>query len=217
DIMEIYIKVNDEIIDDIKLKTFGCGSAIATASMITEMAKGMSVEDAGKITRKEVANKLDGLPPVKMHCSNLAADALQDAIENYRDKQKNNSVPSSQKRELQPIDGEEEFRDKGVYYNADDPDLYKDKRIMIMENGDPSAEMALKLAKVTPRVVLLTSAKEIPISPELKVKLKHANVKVLCDSKLLEIGGYDELEKARIHDLYEDEEYELFIDVLIIT
>ncbi|MCP4156913.1 MAG: iron-sulfur cluster assembly scaffold protein, partial [bacterium] len=216
DIMEIYIKVNDEIIDDIKLKTFGCGSAIATASMITEMAKGMSVEDAGKITRKEVAKKLDGLPPVKMHCSNLAADALQDAIENYRNSHKKKTPDSVGNHEIQPIKGEEEFRNKGVYYNADDPDLYKDKRVMIMENGDNSAEIALSLAKVTPRVVLLTSTKEIPVSPELKVKLKQANVKVLCDSNLLEISGYDELEKARIHDLYEDEEYELFIDVLII-
>ena len=87
DLMEIYIKVNDNIIKDIKLKTFGCGSAIATASMITEMAKEKTIEEALKISRNDVADELDGLPPIKMHCSNLAADALKNAIKNYRAKQ----------------------------------------------------------------------------------------------------------------------------------
>lgn len=86
DLMEIYIKVDDNIIKDIKFKTFGCGSAIATSSMVTELAKGMNLDDAMKITRKDVADELDGLPPKKMHCSNLAADALHAAIEDYRAK-----------------------------------------------------------------------------------------------------------------------------------
>ena len=93
DLMEIYIKVNDNIIKDIKLKTFGCGSAIATASMITEMAKEKTIEEALKISRNDVADELDGLPPIKMHCSNLAADALKNAIKNYRAKQQ---VPEPQ-------------------------------------------------------------------------------------------------------------------------
>ncbi|MBN2065885.1 MAG: Fe-S cluster assembly scaffold protein NifU [Candidatus Thermoplasmatota archaeon] len=88
DIMTIYIKVKDEKIQDVKFKTFGCGAAIATSSMITELAKGKHVDEAIKITRSDVANELDGLPPVKMHCSNLAADALGAAIEDYRKKQK---------------------------------------------------------------------------------------------------------------------------------
>ena len=86
DLMEIYIKVKNDIITDIKFKTFGCGSAIATSSMITELAKGKNVDEAFKITRGDVANELDGLPPQKMHCSNLAADALQAAIKNYKSK-----------------------------------------------------------------------------------------------------------------------------------
>ena len=86
DLMEIYIKVDDDIITDIKFKTFGCGSAIATSSMITELAKGKHVDEANKITRNDVANELDGLPPQKMHCSNLAADALQEAIKDYKKK-----------------------------------------------------------------------------------------------------------------------------------
>ena len=86
DLMEMYIKVKDDIITDIKFKTFGCGSAIATSSMVTEMAKGMHVDKAMKITRNDVADELEGLPPVKMHCSNLAADALHAAIKDYKKK-----------------------------------------------------------------------------------------------------------------------------------
>ena len=88
DLMEMYIKVKDDIITDIKFKTFGCGSAIATSSMVTEMAKGMRVDKALEITRSDVATELDGLPPQKMHCSNLAADALHKAIEDYKSKKK---------------------------------------------------------------------------------------------------------------------------------
>lgn len=86
DMMEIYIKVKDDIIIDIKFKTFGCGSAIATSSMVTELAIGKKVDEAMKLTRNDVANELDGLPPQKMHCSNLAADALHEAIKDYKNK-----------------------------------------------------------------------------------------------------------------------------------
>jgi nitrogen fixation NifU-like protein len=87
DIMTIYIDVDEnEKLTDVKFSTFGCGAAIATSSMITEMAIGMSVEEAYQITRNDVADELDGLPPIKLHCSNLAADALQAAIDNYREK-----------------------------------------------------------------------------------------------------------------------------------
>jgi nitrogen fixation NifU-like protein len=84
DLMEMYIKVENDIITDIKFKTFGCGSAIATSSMVTELAKGKHVDEAMKITRQDVADELEGLPPKKMHCSNLAADALQAAIKDYK-------------------------------------------------------------------------------------------------------------------------------------
>jgi nitrogen fixation NifU-like protein len=88
DMMTIYIKVKDNRLEDIKFKTFGCGAAIATSSMMTELAKGKTLEEALKITRANVADALDGLPPIKMHCSNLAADALRAAIEDYYKKQK---------------------------------------------------------------------------------------------------------------------------------
>jgi len=86
DMMTIYIKVEDGKLTDIKFKTFGCGAAIATSSMITEMAMGMTIEEALDITRDSVADALDGLPPVKLHCSNLAADGLHAAIEDYLNK-----------------------------------------------------------------------------------------------------------------------------------
>ncbi len=88
DLMTMYIKVKDEKIMDIKFKTFGCGAAIATSSMTTELAKGKTLEEASKITRADVAESLDGLPAKKMHCSNLAADALKAAIKDYLEKKK---------------------------------------------------------------------------------------------------------------------------------
>jgi nitrogen fixation NifU-like protein len=92
DVMHLYIKVENkagkEIITDIKFQTLGCAAAIATSSMITELAKGKTIEEAEKITREDVAGELEGLPPIKMHCSNLAADALRAAIKDYRKKQK---------------------------------------------------------------------------------------------------------------------------------
>ncbi|MGB9663026.1 MAG: Fe-S cluster assembly scaffold protein NifU [Moorellaceae bacterium] len=87
DIMRLYIKVEDGIITDVKFKTFGCGAAIATSSMLTELVKGKSLEEALKVTNKAVAEALDGLPAQKMHCSNLAADALHKAIEDYKKRQ----------------------------------------------------------------------------------------------------------------------------------
>jgi nitrogen fixation NifU-like protein len=86
DMMSIYIKVKDDKIDDIKFRTFGCGAAIATTSMTTELAKGKTLDEAMGITKQDVSDELGGLPPVKMHCSNLAADALHEAIEDYKGK-----------------------------------------------------------------------------------------------------------------------------------
>jgi nitrogen fixation NifU-like protein len=90
DIMKLYIKVSKknkkEIIEDVRFETLGCGAAIATSSMVTDLAKGKNLEEAEKITRQDVADELEGLPPTKMHCSNLAADALHKAIEDYQKK-----------------------------------------------------------------------------------------------------------------------------------
>ena len=87
DMMTFYIKVNDNVIKDVKFKTFGCGAAIAVSSMVSEMAMGKTLDEAMQITNASVAKELGGLPPNKMHCSNLGADALHKAIEDYQKKQ----------------------------------------------------------------------------------------------------------------------------------
>jgi len=97
DIMELYIKVKNNTIVDAKFKTFGCGAAIATSSMVTEMVKGKSVSDALAISNRAVAEALGGLPPIKMHCSVLAEEALRSAIEDYiaRNKRRDNESKSN--------------------------------------------------------------------------------------------------------------------------
>jgi nitrogen fixation NifU-like protein len=99
DMMTIYLKIKDEEIEDIKFQTFGCGSAIAVSSMLTEIAKGKSVQDAKKITNKDVANALEGLPKNKLHCSNLGADALQMAIKDYEDKKAGKVRPELKRKD----------------------------------------------------------------------------------------------------------------------
>lgn len=86
DVMKITIRVKEDRVEDIKFQTLGCGAAIATSSMVTDLAKGKTLDEAMNITRDDVANELEGLPPAKMHCSNLAADALREAIADYRKK-----------------------------------------------------------------------------------------------------------------------------------
>jgi len=88
DVMEMFIKVKDDRVEDVKFRTFGCGAAIATSSIATEMIKGKPLEEAVKLSNKAVADALGGLPAQKMHCSNLAADAVRAAIEDYRSKGK---------------------------------------------------------------------------------------------------------------------------------
>ncbi len=88
DMMTFYIKVKENKLEDVKFKTFGCGAAIAVSSMVSEMAKGKTLDEALKISNKSVAEELGGLPKNKLHCSNLGADALHKAIENYQEKQK---------------------------------------------------------------------------------------------------------------------------------
>jgi len=217
DLMEIYIKVRDEKIQDIKFKTFGCGSAVATASMVTELAKGKSLAEASRITRQDVADELDGLPPVKMHCSNLAADALHDAIDNYlnKEKQKLQSVKSV-RCQMREIIGEKEFINKGVFHKVDDLLASKDKRVLVLDRGEKSLEIALELTEQTGRVIFVTPSKDIAASVTLKAKARQSDVKFLYGSEVLEIRGTEEVERVLIHDLDEDEEYELFVDLMII-
>ena len=88
DIMTIYLKIKNNKIIDIKFKTYGCAAAIASTSIATELVKGMNLEEAEKITREDIANELGGLPSIKMHCSNLASDAIHEAIKDYKNKHK---------------------------------------------------------------------------------------------------------------------------------
>jgi len=216
DLMEFTIEVKDNRIHDIKFKTFGCGSAVATASMITELAKGKTIEEALKITRKDVADELDGLPPIKMHCSNLAADALRDAIKNYLNKQKiKTEAEKDTKGDLKVIPGEKEFLNNGVYHEAKDLSLFKEKRTLVVDSGKKSLEFALALTQYSPRVVFLTPSKKAFSSDE-ELKAKQLSVKVLYESRLLEIRGLNTVEKVIIHDLNEDNEYELFMDAVVI-
>jgi nitrogen fixation NifU-like protein len=92
DIMKMYLKIEDGVIEDVKFKTFGCGSAIASSSMATELIKGKTIEEAMGLTNKAVADALDGLPPVKMHCSVLAEQAIKSALLDYS-KKKNVVIP----------------------------------------------------------------------------------------------------------------------------
>jgi nitrogen fixation NifU-like protein len=97
DIMKIYLKIDDDVITDAKFQTFGCAAAIATSSTATEMIKGLRVDEALKLTNKDVVTKLDGLPPQKLHCSVLAEEAIKEAIKDYRSKNKQKPLKSKAK------------------------------------------------------------------------------------------------------------------------
>lgn len=99
DIMRIYIKVEDDVITDVKFKTFGCGAAIATSSKATEIVKGMTLEEAEKVTNKMVMEALGGLPPVKVHCSVLAEEALHAAIQDYRERLEKGLKPRTEEED----------------------------------------------------------------------------------------------------------------------
>ena len=103
DIMRIYIKVEDDVITDVKFKTFGCGAAIATSSKATELVKGKTLDEALQITNKMVMDALGGLPPVKVHCSVLAEEALHAAIQDYKDKLANGEKPASEEEEVKYV------------------------------------------------------------------------------------------------------------------
>jgi nitrogen fixation NifU-like protein len=106
DMMAFYIKVDDEErLADVKFKTFGCGAAIAVSSMVSEMAIGMTLEEAKKLTNRDVANELDGLPTNKMHCSNLGADALHEAIADYEARGRGPREPVEIKDTIEPPEG----------------------------------------------------------------------------------------------------------------
>ena len=103
DIMRIYIKVEGDVITDVKFKTFGCGAAIATSSKATELVKGKTLDEALQITNKMVMDALGGLPPVKVHCSVLAEEALHAAIQDYKDKLAGGEKPATEEEEVKYV------------------------------------------------------------------------------------------------------------------
>lgn len=223
DLMDIYIKVNEEtdVIEDIKFKTFGCGSAVATSSMITEIAKGKTLDEAMQITRQNVADELEGLPPIKMHCSNLAADALHEAIKNYRENIKLDLGPGEARfacpaGEPKDIPGLAEFEGKGVFKGYDNPEQFKDKRVMVVEYDRQSVEFALVLSRYTGRVILASPLKELAVDDDLKVQVKRSDIKLITQAELIEIIGESSVEKVKMHSLDEDEDYELVVDAVIV-
>ncbi len=225
DLMEMSIRVKDDRIDDIKFQTFGCGSAVATSSMTTELVKGMTLDEALAVTRGDVADALDGLPPIKMHCSNLAADALHEAIKNWREGKRvepltEDEIAATGKgcgvREATVIEGIDDFKDKGVYGSVPDVGVLKDKRVLVLDKGIPSAKLALSLTEVTPRVVFITELDALGLPDELATQVKRSDVKVLFRSRLAAVRGEGEVERVLIADLAEDEEYELFVDAVVL-
>ena len=233
DLMDIYIRVQNDIIIDVKFQTFGCGSAVATSSMITEMVKGKTLDQAYEVTKAEVAEELDGLPPIKMHCSNLAADALKKAIDNWREGFRvgdklpdepalvsacaSSEVAKKIASLSKTIVGLEEYMGKGVFNYVDKYEDFKGVRTLILFNGDKSVEVALKLTEHTNRVILVTEEVSIKTEdPSLKKELKVSAVKVLTQSELLKIDGEGEVEKVKLLELDDKDEFELFVDAVIV-
>lgn len=224
DLMEMYIRVIDDRIADIKFQTFGCGSAVATSSMTTELVKGMTLDEALEVTRADVADALGGLPPIKMHCSNLAADALHDAINNWRKGIKLEPLTSEGVSPLgscevptaTTIDNADDYVGHGLYKTVDDVSALADMRTLVLDRGPATAKLALELTKVTPRVVFLTELDTLGLPADLASEIKRSDVKVLYKSRLLSVGGEGEVEKVRIHDLEEETEYDLFVDAVVL-
>ena len=225
DLMEMYIRVRDDRIEDIRFQTFGCGSAVATSSMTTELVKGMTLDEALDVTRRDVADALDGLPPIKMHCSNLAADALHDAIKNWRSGKRLEPLSAEQiasagagcgVREATVIEGLDDYKGTGVYASVADVAELADRRVLVVDKGVASARLALALTEVTPRVVFLTELDVLGLPEDLATEMKRSDVKVLFQSRLLAVRGEGEVEKVLIHDLDEDTEYELFVDAVVL-
>jgi nitrogen fixation NifU-like protein len=222
DLMEIYIRVKDDRIEEITFQTFGCGSAVATSSMVTELVRGMTLDDALEVTRSDVADALDGLPPIKMHCSNLAADALHDAIKNWREGTKLEPlVPGDfpEKACGTPVQGdiigEADFLGKGLYKERPDISELEGMRVLVVDTGPGSLELAMKLTEVTGRVVFVTTGSDLPGDDDLRSKAKRSDVKLLFMSRVLEAKGEGEVEKVMVQDLDEDEIYDLTVDSII--
>jgi hypothetical protein len=196
------------------------------------MVKGKTLDEAYKVTRADVAEELDGLPPIKMHCSNLAADALKKAIDNWRDGFRvgdklpdepelvsacaSSEVAKKIAEMSKTIVGLDEYKGKGVFNYIDKYEDFSGLRTLVLFNGDQSVQVALKLTEYTGRVILVTEDATIKTDdPSLTKKLKESDVKVLTKSEVLKIDGEGEVEKAQLLELDDKDKFELFIDAVI--
>jgi len=194
--------------------------------MVTELVKGMTLDDAMKVTRGDVADALEGLPPIKMHCSNLAADALHEAIKNWRAGVKpEDALKTAEDETCRPHPAEAAtaeianfaaYEGKGAYTAVEDPAALADQRVVVLDTGDRAAQLAIDLTDHTGRVVLMTSAKDPSVSGAMRSALRLSDVKVLAEAQPLELRGEGELERILVHDLNEDEEYELAADAFVV-
>jgi nitrogen fixation NifU-like protein len=196
----------------------------------------MTLDNALKVTRSDVADALDGLPPIKMHCSNLAADALHDAIKNWREGIKLEPlIPGSAPAAAcgpavtdmptpeapptgtrPPIAGEERYRDRGLFKTRLDPAQLEGKRVLVLDTGPDSLAYALEATERTGRVVFLTPAADLPGDAQLRARAKRSDLKILLRSELMELAGEGAVERIRVRDLEEDEEYDLFVDAVVV-
>jgi nitrogen fixation NifU-like protein len=183
------------------------------------MVIGMTLDEAMKVKRDDVAGELDGLPPIKLHCSNLAADALHEAIENYRRRESgevDEPPECDDAAQTERVVFKTEFENNGLYRTLGDQTVFNDQRTLVIYTGEASIKAAIKLTDHTDRVILLSCNKDIKMPDELNKLLGNSGVKILYQSQLLEIRGDFEVERALIRNLDEDEEYELFIDAVVI-
>jgi nitrogen fixation NifU-like protein len=160
-----------------------------------------------------------------MHCSNLAADALHDAIKNWREgihlqptiaEEGDVELTGCDMPGLNKIEHADEYVGSGVYKHIDDINALEGKRVLVLDKGPATAKLALELTKVTPRAVFLTELDTLGLPEELIHEIKRSDVKVLYKSRLVSVGGEGEVEMVRVHDLDEENEYDLFVDAVVL-
>ncbi len=185
----------------------------------------MTLDEALEVSRGDVADALDGLPPIKMHCSNLAADALHEAVKNWRagvrpddvgTEPVETSCATTGSTGPAEIAGLDDYEGKGVHRVVADPAALADQRVVVLDTGDAAAQTAIALTDHTARVVLMTTAKDPEVSAATRSALRLSDVKVLTEAQPLSLHGEGELERIRVHDLNEDEEYELTADAFVV-
>ena len=193
--------------------------------MTTELVKGMTLDEALEVTRKDVAEALDGLPPDQDALlepgRRRAARRDQELARRHpprADHRRGGGAPlgGCDVPGLNEIENADDYVGIGVYKQVDDIAELEGKRVLVLDKGPATAKLALELTKVTPRVVFLTELDTLGLPEELVDEIKRSDVKVLYKSRLLSVGGEGEVEKVRVHDLDEENEYDLFVDAVVL-